>query len=72
MTMGAQTTGAIYNNTDVTLTFGSQTATTTQTNVPITLQVKDIQINPKIAVDASTTATQTIAANNTGSPSNTA
>jgi hypothetical protein len=54
--MGTQTTGAIYNNTGtVSITLGSQDATTDQLNHPITFQVKDIQINPKIAVDTSKT-----------------
>jgi hypothetical protein len=56
--MGAQSTGAIYNNTaPVTVNFGSQTATATQTNVPVTVQIKDVQINPTVSYDASKTLT---------------
>jgi hypothetical protein len=55
-TMGAQTSGAISGNTaPVNVYFGSQTATSTQTNIPVTVQIKDVTINPIINWDASKT-----------------
>jgi hypothetical protein len=54
--MGAQSTGAITGGAaGITITMGSQTATPTQTSTQQTIQVKDIQINPKLTVDESKT-----------------
>jgi hypothetical protein len=41
-------------NSTVNVHFASQTASVTQANIPVTVQIKDVTINPKITVNEST------------------